>query len=206
MPLIAEENREETAERYLRYCALCHGNDGMGEGPLSLRISEYPATNLFNRKFTTFDEIKFAIKEGGWKTDLSEYMPPWKDEFTKEQIDQITYFVIYLRENPDAARELLTRVNNKHSIRVVSGKEIFLTQCTLCHGSNGDGKGRMSKIIKSPPPSNLIKSRLPDQDLIKIVSYGGVGVNRSPQMPPWKDQLSETGIRAVIEYIKSIRK
>lgn len=206
MPIKAEENREEIAELYLRYCSLCHGNDGMGEGPLPIRISEYPATNLFNEKLTSFDEIKFSIQEGGWKTDLSEYMPPWKDEFSEEQIDQMSRFVIYLRKNPDAARKLLTKVNNKHSIRVSSGKDIFLTQCTLCHGKNGDGNGRMSKIIKSPPPANLIKSRLSDGDLIKIVSDGGVSINRSPQMPPWKDQLSETGVKAVIEYIKSIRR
>jgi len=85
------------------------------------------------------------------------------------------------------------------------GQHIFHQRCELCHGSKGEGNGRMIKVVKAPPPADLTSSRLPDDYLTKIIAGGGRSVQRSSQMPPWGDELSEQEILAVIEYIKSIR-
>ena len=63
----------------------------------------------------------------------------------------------------------------------------------------------MAKILKSPPPANLVSSRLPDKMLFDIISKGGEGVGRSPKMPPWGMQFTENEINSIMIYVKNIR-
>lgn len=86
-----------------------------------------------------------------------------------------------------------------------AGQDIFASHCVLCHGKFGEGDGRMAKVIRNPPPADLTASRLPDDYLKQIISEGGAGVGRSPQMPPWGDQLSAAEIESLILYLKSLR-
>ncbi|MBM9500297.1 cytochrome c [Leptospira sp. 201903071] len=92
--------------------------------------------------------------------------------------------------------------NDKSAIR---GSIVFRTYCVLCHGENADGKGRLAEG-KIPPPANLTKTLLNDAQKEEIIRKGGMGVNRSPFMPPWKDELSNEQIKDVISYINFISK
>jgi cytochrome c oxidase cbb3-type subunit 3 len=84
-------------------------------------------------------------------------------------------------------------------------KNVYETRRVLCHGEKGLGDGRMSKVIKTPPPYNLTLSRLPKSYLMDIVSKGGAQMQRSPQMPPWGEQLSPSEINSVVDYIMQLR-
>lgn len=84
------------------------------------------------------------------------------------------------------------------------GEEIFSSRCILCHGKEGDGKGRMAKILQTPP-ANLIVSQLSDDDLKAIITNGGESVGRSSNMPAWGPQFSTDEINSIIIFIKSIR-
>ncbi|PJZ51433.1 c-type cytochrome [Leptospira adleri] len=88
---------------------------------------------------------------------------------------------------------------------VIRGSIVFRTYCALCHGENADGKGRLAEG-KIPPPANLTKTFLSDAQKEEIIRKGGMGVNRSPFMPPWKDELSNEQIKDVISYINFISK
>ncbi len=85
------------------------------------------------------------------------------------------------------------------------GSKIFISRCVLCHGETGKGDGKMSKIIIDPPPFDLTKSNAPYEYLRLIISNGGEQVGRSPQMPPWRDELSLAELDAVISYIQELR-
>ncbi|MDV6235959.1 cytochrome c [Leptospira ellisii] len=87
----------------------------------------------------------------------------------------------------------------------IRGSIVFRTYCVLCHGEAADGKGRLA-VGKVPPPANLTITKLTDEQKEEIIKKGGMGVNRSPFMPPWKDELSEEQIRDVISYINFISK
>lgn len=58
---------------------------------------------------------------------------------------------------------------------VQRGKKIYMTQCALCHGENGDGKGEMVSDMKINPPDftkpETLKQRT-DGELFAIITTG----------------------------------
>jgi len=193
-------------------CSLCHGTDGLGEGVLSLSIKNYPNTNLLEPMHgqSASDVAKVIRYGGGTKTakskkPVSNEMPPWGDELTLAQMESVTDFVLYLRTDTEKAMILLRKVsaNLKPSLRI--GRAIFMGRCSLCHGKLGIGDGKMSRIIKDPPPFNLTLSRSPDEYLSELIHKGGGEMGRSPRMPPFGGDLSESDIASVIMFIKTLR-
>ncbi len=194
-------------------CALCHGTDGLGEGVLSLSIKDYPNTNLLQpRHGESVSDVGKVIRYGGGtlteksaNKPVSNEMPPWGDELTLAQMESVIDFVIYLRSDTEKAMILLRKIsaNLKPSLRI--GRGIFMGRCSLCHGTLGLGDGKMSRIIKDPPPFNLTLSRAPDKYLSELIHKGGSEMGRSPRMPPFGDDLSESDIASVIMFIKTLR-
>lgn len=89
------------------------------------------------------------------------------------------------------------------------GKEVYGQKCAICHGEKGDGNGDAAYLLY-PRPRDLtlgvfkIRSTpsgtLPtDEDLFRTISEGMAGT----AMMPWKDELSEREIWAVVYYIKT---
>lgn len=73
----------------------------------------------------------------------------------------------------------------------VSGKEVFSSNCTRCHGPDGT-KGKWGA-------KNLATSILSDSELIHIIANG------KRIMPAWKEVLTYEEMRSVREYIKTLR-
>jgi mono/diheme cytochrome c family protein len=187
-------------------CVLCHGSQGMGEGALALKLKDYPSTNLMtNMSSLKRADIHNAVAFGGSKGSMSNFMPPMGNDLSWTELESVVDFVLLLRTNNTVAKKMLLahEVDVKASRKV--GAQVYNNRCVLCHGSFGEGDGRMARVIKSPPPANLMRSRLPDDYLVNIITKGGAGMGRSPQMPPWGDQLSPNEIRSVIFYIKHLR-
>lgn len=90
------------------------------------------------------------------------------------------------------------------------GRQIFVSQCTPCHGKTGRGDGPWGEGMR-PAPRNLrlgiFKYRstpvgkLPtDDDLRRTLTRGISGTG----MPTFKDRLSARDMEAMIVYIKSL--
>jgi len=174
---------------------------GLSEGQDSQPSIERGALVFEQRCAICHGQYGFGLKQKG----ISKFMPPMGDALTWTEMESVVDFVMTMRENPKQARELASAVvaNTKSSLR--EGITIFETRCALCHGISGEGNGRMSKIIKTPPPYDLTKSIVPDPYLKMIIEKGGAGVGRSAQMPPWSDQLTNNQVDSVILYIKTLR-
>lgn len=65
------------------------------------------------------------------------------------------------------------------------GEVVFKTNCVLCHGVKGDGKGRAS-VLYDPPPANLTLSDKNDLYKEMIITNGGAAMGRSAVMPVWE--------------------
>ena len=194
------------AQVFIQRCSLCHGTQGMGEGRVPLKIDSYPNTNIMLPKKAQNSEDMFDIVVyGGLLSSVDKHMPPFGNELTWTEIQSVVQFISGLRETPEEYLSILAVQDTRPSKDLMLGKNTYEARCVLCHGINGDGKGRMAKIIKNPPPYDLTKSLMPEAYLTKIIESGGEGVGRSPQMPPWGDQLSATEIQAVVDYIVGIR-
>ncbi len=207
----ADDNPMPTVERgakvYYERCTLCHGNGGKGNGILAIKLKDYPNTDLLNpNKTFTKSSIRKAVLYGAAVKDYLTFMPPFGHELNWTDGESVVLYVMLLRAVPKRAQKLILAIDRGKSVNLKYGEELFKSRCILCHGAGGEGNGRMSRIIKSPPPANLVKSRLADEQLDSILKKGGQGVGRSPQMPPWGDQFNEAELSSVKMFIKSLRK
>ena len=168
---------------FKNYCALCHGQKGDG----SARATKlYGVANL---RIKPADSEYYAniIRLGGGKLGKSEFMPPWQNELSEEQINDVVAY--------------LNVVNSPEK----RGEVVFKTNCILCHGVNADGKGRVAKLY-NPPPANLTLSDKNDDYKRMIITYGGKAMGRSEVMPIWGEQISAAEIEDVIAYLRTVLK
>ena len=78
------------------YCVLCHGTTGKGDGRASKMYLPRPANltvSPFNDKYK-----EMIIRGGGASVGRSQFMPPWGDELTEEQIHDLVAFLRELRK------------------------------------------------------------------------------------------------------------
>ncbi len=203
-------NIETGIQIYNKRCVLCHGKNGMGQGFIPLTIKDYPSTNLMQGDTgTDINAIREAVVWGGTRGSKNSYSPPWGKELSWTEVESVSMLIKQMREQKGTAQLITTAAVAQNDevppSMLEKGRRVYKSRCVLCHGEWGKGDGKMSKIIKDPPPFNLTLSGLPDEFLKQIIMQGGKAVGRSYQMPPWKDELSEEEIDSTIYYIKTLR-
>ena len=191
---------------FFERCVLCHGKLAMGEGILPLKLVDYPQTNLLAKEKMDRDYIRSIIVHGGEKEGVSDLMPPMGEELSNEELEAVTDFVVFIREDTKSGSSILKELAAKEPPTKRTGEHLFSTRCALCHGKTGEGDGRMAKVIKTPPPANLVKSGVNAEYIKKIIVEGGEAMGRSRQMPPWGDQFSAGEIESIILYVMALRR
>jgi mono/diheme cytochrome c family protein len=86
---------------------------------------------------------------------------------------------------------------------VKRGEAVFANRCSVCHGAQADGRSALAEVM-AVKPANLRASLLSEDERRAIVSQGGVGVGRSPNMPAWKDELGEADLAAVLAFAATL--
>ena len=181
-----DETLVPAAEIYHERCALCHGAQGFGDGLLPMYIGRYPNTSLLTpRKATTLDEIRLAIALGGTQGG-SDKSPPWIDELSAAQIDQLAELVLRMREDRNMAFQTLDHARPESKPSKLEGRVLFKTYCSRCHGEGGYGDGRMARVYKNPPPFPLVYSVSPHSYLTQIITGGGRLSVAQKSCPPSK--------------------
>lgn len=94
-PLLARDGPDATVFRgslvFLNYCVTCHGPNADGQGRAAKLYDPRPANLRMSDK--TGDYMKLIIRKGGGAMGRSQYMPPWGEELTDEQIDDVTAYL-----------------------------------------------------------------------------------------------------------------
>ncbi|MBI4639063.1 MAG: c-type cytochrome [Candidatus Tectomicrobia bacterium] len=182
---------------FLTFCFGCHGREGKGDGPISVRLDPKPR-NLTNDQFMSSksDQDLFnSISGGGAAFHGSMYMQPWMLSLEPQQIWDVVAYIRTLHRKPDVTGN------------AEKGKEIFAKYCVGCHGSGGKGDGPISAAL-GPKPRDLTDrsymTTLLDLDLYFAISSGGKAVGRSESMPPWGGVLLEQEIWDLIAYVRSL--
>lgn len=163
------------------YCGLCHGERGDGMGRAAKLYAELHLT-ITPHPPEYYEKI---IRQGGLAVGGSAYMPPWQAELSDEQIGDV---IAYLTVVGDTVRR---------------GEVVYKTNCVLCHGIHGDGKGRAASLFH-PPPVDLTRSDKDDEYKAAIIRLGGVEMGRSSGMPPWEERLSDVEIHDLVGYLRTI--
>jgi mono/diheme cytochrome c family protein len=74
-----EESLARGAEIYNQYCASCHGDGGMGDGPAGAQLDPLPAPIAHTTRMLGDDYLFWRISEGGAHEPFSSAMPRWQD-------------------------------------------------------------------------------------------------------------------------------
>ncbi len=89
------------------------------------------------------------------------------------------------------------------------GKELFTANCTLCHGSHGDGKGLGGRDL-NPPPTDFTNAKdmreRSDWRMFRVITDGGEKTGLSSQMASYKSVLTEQNIKDIILHIRTLAK
>jgi mono/diheme cytochrome c family protein len=98
----------------------------------------------------------------------------------------------------DAARKNPIRFTDASVDR---GKKVFKTQCALCHGENGDGKGELAKEMTLTLPDFTKPDALAkrtDGELFAII-----GTAKDP-MPSQKGRMTEKQLWNLVNYLRAL--
>jgi mono/diheme cytochrome c family protein len=83
----------------------------------------------------------------------------------------------------------------------IDGAKVYVENCSICHGDNGDGNTRAQSSLRPPPRNFTTVSaavELTRERMINSVAHGRPGTG----MMAHKDRLSEAEINAVVDYIR----
>jgi mono/diheme cytochrome c family protein len=198
---------ETAQEAYQVLCARCHGENGAGDGPVSLYLDPSPRdltkASFMNSK--PIDRFVSSIRDGVPGTS----MPPWKSVLNEERTQEVLDYILDTFPT-QPRRELKQRDLPETSPVAVSdesiarGEDIYLGRCTGCHGLKADGKGPNSPDML-PRPRNLRNSEfinsINDRRMLESILYGIQGT----AMPSWLDYgYSKNDAGDLVNYIRSL--
>ncbi len=168
-------------ELYVRYCKLCHGEDGAGYAADNAGQLGNP---LFLASATT-DLIWFGIEYGRPGTPMAAFGKSQGGPLEEDQIRNLVRYIQslgYLRpDNPAPAGN------------IERGATLYGARCAACHGPRGEGKAGPSL----GNPYFLISAS--DAFLTYAIKYG----RPDTPMKPFMSELSEQQIADIVALIRS---
>jgi mono/diheme cytochrome c family protein len=94
-PLMARDGPDATAFRgslvFFNYCVTCHGPNADGNGRAARLYDPRPANLRASDKAEAY--MKLIVRSGGKSIGRSEFMPPWGEELTEEQISDVVAYL-----------------------------------------------------------------------------------------------------------------
>ncbi|OGO33723.1 MAG: hypothetical protein A2Z16_00485 [Chloroflexi bacterium RBG_16_54_18] len=134
---------------------------------------------------TDVAEAREVIASGG----SHETMPVWGEILTTEQMDALVNYTL------EAASGIPTQI----------GEELFVTNCSGCHGSLGEGgpnPTRQGDIIAPISSAEYLKTR-DDTTLQSIIAQGQPNFGMSPFGSAYGGPLEDDEINALVAYMRS---
>jgi cytochrome c oxidase cbb3-type subunit 3 len=89
------ESQSRGRKLYKHYCAICHGEDGKGDGfnSASLAVGPRDFSNPEFLRQATDEGLVQAVANGGPAVGKSVLMPPWGETLDDRQIDDVIAFL-----------------------------------------------------------------------------------------------------------------
>jgi cytochrome c oxidase cbb3-type subunit 3 len=180
-PKLAEFARAYGRSAFGNNCAPCHGSGGQGS-------VGYPNLNADRWLWGgTLDQISATITHGARSGDADGHegmMPSFGRDgiLTKAQINDVADYVRSL--------------SNPTTTDVSAGKQVFVENCTPCHGDNAKGNAD----IGAPNLTTKIWLYGGDKETIVQTLTNG----RGGHMPAWGGKLDPATIKALTVFVHSL--
>lgn len=139
---------------YQEHCAICHGAEGDGAGPLATGFSPRPRNftlGVFKFQSTSFGEYPAQsdiIKtiRSGIEGSYGETMPAF-DFLSEQDLIALTEVIRYAA-NIEEFGTPLPAMPRPRRADLERGAELYLElRCVECHGEKGDGQGFLTKDL-----------------------------------------------------------
>lgn len=121
--------------------------------------------------------------------------------------DEHSAMMAHAHVDPPSEYAQLTNPFAGDAAAIAAGQTVFNTNCTTCHGPQGQGDGPTA-VGLNPKPANLADRQmldsLSDGYLFWRVSEGGAMAPFNSAMPSWKAALSEEQRWQLISYVRSL--
>jgi DMSO reductase family type II enzyme heme b subunit len=219
---IYQEAVQAGSQVYFTNCFYCHGALLDGNGHFAEGFNPIP-TNF--QDVGTIAQLQEAflfwrLATGGpglpkESTPWNSAMPVWHEMLNENEIWQvITFLYDYVGQvprmsAPKVSKAVISMKDKIQSQRAkMTGAEIYLFRCAVCHGEEGDGDGIAAEFLYPKPrdfTNGIFKYKtspgeLParDEDLFNTIKYGLTGTS----MPAWKTLLTDEQINRLIPVIK----
>ncbi len=132
---------------YQQACAVCHGDDGMGNGPQAASLPSAPAA------LAAPDELRAAVPAERFlvvtEGDVAHGMPPFANTLTARQRWDVLAYIYTLGTAPQT---------------LAQGQALYEQRCLECHGSRGLGHDLASqKRLAQTSDAELFDDILGDQ-------------------------------------------
>ena len=110
---------------------------------------------------------------------------------------------------PGGAHEAAAPAGGDGDATGFDAARFFTQNCSSCHGATGAGDGGMAAAL-NPKPANFTSAAFwsgkTDDELMKAIHDGGASVGRSAMMPAWGGLLNMAKTRAMVDYLKTLRR
>jgi mono/diheme cytochrome c family protein len=83
-PELSDADIVKGGKLYSTFCASCHGDGGMGDGPTAASLDPAPAPVAHTSSMLSDGYLYWRISEGG--TSFQSTMPAWKNNFNEAEI------------------------------------------------------------------------------------------------------------------------
>ncbi|MBL4573244.1 MAG: cytochrome c [Gammaproteobacteria bacterium] len=93
------------------------------------------------------------------------------------------------------------------SADVDTGRQLYRSYCSQCHGLDGTGNGINAPHLEVAPRNHTDRSEMitrTDEELFKAISEGGQSINKSVLMPNWGKTLTEEQITDIITFLRAL--
>jgi mono/diheme cytochrome c family protein len=203
---------EAGGQAYLAQCAVCHGTEGGGDGPLAAGIAaegKRPPAVLDAARVTSLgrDGVRRAIEASDHLRGGSP-MPIWGPHLGPEWMDRIADFVVTVPADRPPVREAVARYLAAPPGTPPSGRRVYVIYCSGCHGPQGAGDGFVAPDVASrlavEPLRQSSLSRFDDAQLGHLIGSGGAHAPEAETMPGWLHTLSPDDRRALLGYLRAL--
>lgn len=201
-------------QAYQAHCAVCHGDLGAGDGPLSSRLARDGSrpTDLSDPR---------TIQRLGWSGVRNAIAPPraarrstcavaaWGPYLGGALVDSVAKAVFELPGARTPTRRAIARYLEPPRGSDASGRATYVHYCSGCHGPHGYGDGliarRMLDVLRPPRlrDSRTFVART-DRELRALLAQGSGHAEHAATMPGWINTLDSTRVDALVSYLRVI--
>jgi len=195
---------------YQTSCSVCHGDKGNADTWVSKSLTPKPRNFTDSKVIASLsrEQMFYSIYNGRPSTA----MQPFRHQLSEEQIIAIIDYIRSKFMKIDVFQERVATLQEPTApsestepsggISMEEASKIYQVTCSVCHGDKGNAATWVANSL-NPLPKNFtdpnVRHNLSRARMIMSVTNGLPGT----AMQPFKHQLSDDQIAAVVDYVRT---